>query len=76
MKIQIATNTIVETYNATDDGKLALKAVRIPLRGDEAEVRLTVSCRGAGPTWNQFCRDREVRVYEGYLDFLRTRVQP
>jgi hypothetical protein len=73
MKIQVATNTIVETFNPTDEGKIGLKVVRMPLRGQEAEVRLVVTCKRGHP---QLCIDRETHVYEGFPTFMKARLQP
>jgi hypothetical protein len=71
MKIQVATNTIVETYNPTDSGKVGLKIVKMPLRGDESEVRLTVICKDGhcGP-------ERELAIYRAFPAFMRARLAP
>jgi hypothetical protein len=45
MKIQLATDTIVETYNPTDSGKLGAKVIKTPGAGQSAEIVLTVTCR-------------------------------
>lgn len=70
MKIQVATSTIVETYNPTEDGRVGLKIVKMPLRGDESEVRLTVVCRGAS------CGSRELSIYRAFPEFMKERLVP
>lgn len=43
-KIQIATDTIIETYNPTEEGKIGLAATRTPGKGTSASIRLTATC--------------------------------
>lgn len=45
MKIQFATDTIIETYNPTEVGKMGAKVIKMPGAGQSAEIVLTVSCR-------------------------------
>lgn len=45
MKIQFATDTIIETYNPTEIGKRGAKVIKMPGAGQSAEIVLTVFCR-------------------------------
>lgn len=45
MKIQLATDTIIETYNPTEAGKMGAKVIKMPKAGQNAEIVLSVSCR-------------------------------
>lgn len=45
MKIQFATDTIIETYNPTETGKMGAKVIKMPKAGQNAEIVLSVSCR-------------------------------
>lgn len=45
MKIQLATDTIIETYNPTESGKMGAKVIKTPGAGQSAEIVLTVACR-------------------------------
>lgn len=73
MKIQVATSTIVETFNPTDVGKSGMKIVKLPLSGDEAEIRLTVSCKAFGTGLG--CLLSEAQIYERFPVFMRERFQ-
>lgn len=48
MKIQLATDTIIETYNPTEAGKMGAKVIKIPKAGQNAEIVLSVTCRECG----------------------------
>lgn len=45
MKIQLATDTIIETYNPTEAGKMGAKVIKTPGAGQSAEIVITVTCR-------------------------------
>jgi hypothetical protein len=45
MKIQLATDTIIETYNPTEGGRMGAKVIKTPGAGQSAEIVITVSCR-------------------------------
>lgn len=44
MKIQVATDTVIETYNPTEPGKVGIKIVKIPSVGATADIVMTVDC--------------------------------
>ena len=77
MKIQVATNTIVETYNPTDAGKVGMKIVKQPLSGDEAEVRLTATCRPASTsTISENCLKIETSIYQRFPGYMQSEFRP
>lgn len=77
MKIQVATDTIVETYNATESMKTALKAVKIPRRGNTAEIVLTASCRDEGrESFKDVCDQKLLSIYATYPTFLQSTLRP
>jgi hypothetical protein len=70
MKIQVATDTIVETYNPTEDGKLGLKAIRIPGKGSSAAISLTANCKDEKTTYAKLCRLGKIQAYRGFRPFV------
>jgi len=70
MKIQVATDTIVETYNPTEDGKLGLKALRIPGKGTTATITLTATCKDEKGHYAEVCRLGKIRAYKGFRPFI------
>jgi hypothetical protein len=79
MKIQVATDTIVETYNATEMAKIALKAVRIPGEGASSVIVLSGSCKGAEGTNGsiaEHCTRKMLRIYRSFPEFMRRSLRP
>lgn len=70
MKIQVATDTIVETYNPTEDGKLGLKAIRIPGKGSSAAITLTANCKDEKGSYSEVCRLTKIQAYSGFRTFV------
>lgn len=70
MKIQVATDTIVETYNPTGDGKLGLKALRIPGKGTTATITLTATCKDEKGRYAEVCRLGKIRAYKDFRPFI------
>lgn len=70
MKIQVATDTIVETYNPTEDGKLGLKAIRIPGKGSSAAITLTATCKDEKGFYVESCRLGKLRAYKEFRPFV------
>ena len=69
MKIQLATDTIVETYNP-EEGKLGLKAIRIPSRGTSARVLITATCKEESSYSIERCYLSQMRAYQGFRPFV------
>jgi hypothetical protein len=77
MKIQVATDTIIESYNPTESLKTALKAIRIPQRGDAAEIVLTASCRDEGRvSLKETCDQKLLSIYLAYPVFVQSVLRP
>ena len=70
MKIQVATDTIVETYNPTEDGKLGLKAIRVPGKGTSAAITLTATCKDERGQYVEVCRLGKILAYKGFRPFV------
>ena len=68
-KIQIATDTIVETYNPIEDGKMGLQAMRIPDKGTSASIRLTATCKGERAAFDR-CLLKKTNAYDGFRPFI------
>lgn len=66
-KIQVATDTIIETYNPTEDGNASIKVIRTPKSGAHEEISLTVSCKDAMST---YCITKRTRIYSGFSPFI------
>ncbi len=77
MKIQVATNTIVETYNPTEAMNTALRAIKIPQRGETAEIVLTASCRDEGrDSFKDICDRKLLSIYVAYPSFMQSAMRP
>lgn len=72
MKIQVANDTIIETYNATEGMKVALKAIKMPRAGSTAEILLSVNCRDEGiASFKEWCDLKSLRVYSEFPQYLQ-----
>lgn len=77
MKIQVATDTIIETYNPTEAMKTTLKAMKIPRRADTAEIVLTASCRDEShESFKDICDRKLLSIYLAYPAFLQSALRP
>lgn len=68
-KIQVATDTIIETYNPTDDGKLGIAVIKMPRAGTVEIVKITPSCKESIAS-ESACRFRRTKVYRGFKPFI------
>ena len=71
MKIQVATDAVIETYNPTDDGKIAMKAIRMPHKGEGSTIILTVACKDVSASFFRLCAESRIKAYEGFAPFVR-----
>lgn len=74
MKIQVATDTIIETYNPTDTFSVGLKVAKMPLQGTVEEIILTVSCKDTA-TASSSCRTKKTTIYKGFKPFLEQNIR-
>ncbi len=73
MKIQVANETIIDTYNATEGMKTSLKAIKMPRSGSAAEILISVNCRDEGrESFKDFCDSKSLRIYSEFPKFVRT----
>jgi hypothetical protein len=72
-KIQIATDTIIETYNPTDPGKIGISVIKTPRQGTAEVVALSVSCKDSEyGNLASFCRRKRTDVYAGFKPFVES----
>lgn len=72
MKIQVANETIIETYNATEGMNISMKAIKIPRAGSAAEIILSVNCRDEGKeSYKDVCNSKSLIIYSGYPQFVQ-----
>lgn len=65
MKIQLATDTIIETYNPTETGKIGAKVIKMPGVGQSAEIVISISCKDCPKSrrWDSLSVTKEFRPY-------------
>jgi hypothetical protein len=74
-KIQVVTDSVIQTYNPTEDGKVGASIIKMPQRGDGALVSLSLSCKSSGfAAMESLCRKKNTRLYQGFLPFIETRL--
>ena len=72
-KIQIATDSIVETYDPWRPGTVGLKVSKIPGEGHSAKITLKVVCKAeilGIMLRDQYCLGRSIDLYEAFPQFL------
>ena len=71
-KIQLANDTVIETFNATESLSLSLKALKLPRAGTSADVILQVNCQhDQTPSKIDLCASKSIDVYKKYPPFVR-----
>lgn len=68
-KIQVATDTIVETYNPTEEGKMGMKIVKTPGKGTSEVISIAPSCK-EDKYAALLCSMRRTQAYEGLRPFI------
>jgi hypothetical protein len=68
-KIQVATDTIVETYNPTEEGKIGMKVVKTPGKGTSEVISIAPSCKEDKYS-ALLCSMRRTQAYEGLRTFI------
>jgi hypothetical protein len=69
MKIQLATDTIIETFNPTESGKMGAKVIKLPGSGQSAEIALEISCR----TCEHEAKSASLKIMSEFKDFIEAR---
>lgn len=72
MRVQVATPTLIETYNAQKEGDLQLRLLRVPTSGERWEITLTAHCK-AEINWLRICADKELLAYSGFTTHMGRR---
>jgi len=71
MKIQVSTSSVIETHNATDKGKVALKVLRTPSPSNESNISLGATCRTDDDfNYSELCELRLLKVYTAFRQAL------
>jgi len=68
MKLQIVTDTVIETYNSTKRDQLAIKATKTPEKGDVEKINLIVSCKEQYT--DNLCLLRKIDVYKQFRPYI------
>ena len=69
-KIQVATDTIIETYNPTEDGKVAIVVTKMPRAGSVEVVKISPSCKDDKGHYERLCRLQRTQIYQGFKPFI------
>jgi len=75
MKLQVATDSIVETYTPNDLGKIGAKATLKPGKGASETVKLIVGCGGVSSDVDnidnfKYCADKIVNIYKEFPKYI------
>lgn len=71
MKIQFATETIIETYNPTEAGKMGAKVIKMPGAGQSAEIEIIISCREC----SVISRQLSLNLMKEFRQFVESRLR-
>lgn len=75
MKIQMANDTIIETYNPNKLASMGATAFKIPKEGTSAEIRLVASCRAEeSKLAERACKRKSIVLSSDFPRFLRERL--
>ncbi|NHZ93237.1 hypothetical protein F2P45_30130 [Massilia sp. CCM 8733] len=69
-KIQVATDTVIQTYNATENGNIAASIIKMPGSGSNERITLTLSCKSEGKAFAKLCRTNQTRIYNAFRPFI------
>ncbi|UOD30557.1 hypothetical protein INH39_02055 [Massilia violaceinigra] len=69
-KIQVATDTVIQTYNSTENGNIAASLIKMPGSGSNEKITLTLSCKSDGKEIAKICREIQTRRYNAFRPFI------
>lgn len=70
-KIQVATDTIIQTYNPTDSGNIGMSVIKTPKQGTLEVITVTPVCKdNKDGIFASFCRKARTRIYAGFRPFV------
>ncbi|MFC7462307.1 hypothetical protein [Hydrogenophaga defluvii] len=71
MKIQVANDTIIETYNPTDTYKIGVSAMKTPRGASSADISISVKCgKNTIVEADNYCRRSATTIYQGFPRFM------
>jgi hypothetical protein len=70
-KIQVATDTVIETYNPTELGRVGIKLIKMPRNGSNEIISLTASCK-VDEYNERSCRLKRTEIYRGFRPFIES----
>jgi uncharacterized protein (DUF1501 family) len=74
-KIQVVTDSVIQTYNPTEAGNVGASIIKMPQRGDNAEVSLTLTCKsGEYDSAGRLCLLKKIKLYRGFRSFIESRL--
>jgi hypothetical protein len=71
MRIQVATSTLIETYNANEDGRLSMRLLKVPTAGGRWEIVMSANCRDEKGIFEDVCALKLLNVYSGFLPHMQ-----
>ena len=72
MKIQLLDDTLVESFNPVDAGKVSLGALKIPGTGESAHIELKVNCKDYETADATYCLRKMRSVYIDFKPFVES----
>jgi hypothetical protein len=69
-KIQVATDTIIDTYNPTEGGNVGITVTKIPRAGTSETITITPHCKLEGIYYESVCRLKRTSIYRGFRPFI------
>lgn len=69
-KIQVATDTIIDTYNPTEGGKVGITVTKIPRAGTTEVISIEPHCKLEGIYYESVCRLKRTAIYRGFRPFI------
>ncbi|MDN4051863.1 hypothetical protein QPK32_02025 [Massilia sp. YIM B02763] len=73
-KIQVVTDSVIQTYNPTEAGHVGASIIKMPQRGDGAEVSLSLSCKVDQYDTGSLCRLKKTNLYKRFRPFIESRL--
>lgn len=68
-KIQVATDTIIETYNPTEVGRIGIKIIKAPSKGESEMIKISPSCKSRLVD-SSACRTARTSIYRDFVPYL------
>jgi hypothetical protein len=74
-KIQVVTDSVIQTYNPTETGNVGASIIKMPQRGDRAVVSLSLTCKSSDLALSEsLCRSKRTGLYNGFRPFIESRL--